>query len=76
MGMLMAFLRTEGSKHMAQDVTRSTEVVEESSDKQEARLFREQIAALAYSLWQDRGCPQGTSEQDWFKAEEELTAKR
>ncbi len=31
-----------------------------------------EIAALAYHLWQDRGCPIGSPEDDWFKAESEL----
>lgn len=29
----------------------------------------EEIAALAYFLWQARGCPDGVSEEDWFNAE-------
>ena len=33
-----------------------------------------EIAALAYHLWQDRGCPLGSPEEDWYKAEELLTA--
>ncbi len=32
----------------------------------------EQIATLAYQFWQARGCPQGSPEEDWFRAEEEL----
>ncbi|MGD0620392.1 MAG: DUF2934 domain-containing protein [Bryobacteraceae bacterium] len=32
------------------------------------------IAALAYHLWQDRGCPMGSPEEDWYRAEELLTA--
>jgi len=32
----------------------------------------EQIAALAHALWQERGCPEGSSEEDWFKAEHQL----
>ena len=36
----------------------------------------EEIAALAYSYWQARGCPHGTREEDWFRAEEELKAKK
>ena len=32
----------------------------------------EQIARLAYSYWQARGCPKGSSEEDWFRAEIEL----
>lgn len=37
-------------------------------------LVHEEIAALAYSLWQGRGCPGGTPDEDWFKAEEALKA--
>jgi hypothetical protein len=36
----------------------------------------EQIAALAYSLWQERGCPEGTAQEDWFRAEQEVQAKQ
>ena len=31
------------------------------------------IAELAYTLWESRGCPIGSPEEDWFKAEQELT---
>jgi len=30
------------------------------------------IAVLAYEFWQQRGCPNGTPEQDWFRAEREI----
>src|ERR1700690_3266376 len=30
------------------------------------------VAALAYKLWQDRNCPEGSSEEDWFRAVEQL----
>jgi len=29
-------------------------------------------ALLAYEFWRARGCPEGTPEQDWFLAEEQL----
>lgn len=32
----------------------------------------EEVAARAYMRWQERGCPEGSAEQDWFQAEEEL----
>jgi len=32
----------------------------------------EYIAALAYELWQGRGCPVGSSETDWLQAEQAL----
>ena len=31
---------------------------------------REQIAALAHALWQARGCPDGSPQEDWFHAAE------
>jgi hypothetical protein len=40
-----------------------------------ATITAQQIADLAYYLWLDRGCPAGTSEADWFKAESELRTK-
>lgn len=35
---------------------------------------QEEIARLAYALWQSRGCPDGSPEQDWFAAEEKIRA--
>ena len=32
----------------------------------------EQIQALAYHLWLERGCPIGSPEVDWLRAEEEM----
>ena len=32
----------------------------------------DKVAALAYELWLDRGCPIGSPEVDWSRAEEEL----
>jgi len=32
------------------------------------------VAELAYTLWEARGCPIGSPEEDWFKAEQELAA--
>jgi hypothetical protein len=31
-----------------------------------------ELSALAYELWMQRGCPLGSPEVDWFRAEEEL----
>jgi hypothetical protein len=28
-----------------------------------------EIAEKAYALWQQRGCPHGNYQEDWFKAE-------
>jgi hypothetical protein len=40
-----------------------------------AEPISEQIAALAYALWQERGCPEGAAEQDWFEAEQQVRAR-
>jgi len=34
-----------------------------------------EIATLAYQLWNDRGCPMGSPEEDWFRAEHELKGR-
>ena len=35
-----------------------------------AELAREQdVSALAHELWRGRGCPEGSPEEDWFRAE-------
>ncbi len=35
-----------------------------------------EIAALAYKLWQERGCPIGSDQEDWFRAENELKREK
>ena len=37
---------------------------------------QKEIAALAYELWIQRGCPIGSPEVDWFRAEEELKKQK
>ena len=34
--------------------------------------LHEETQLLAYFLWQERGCPCGTPEVDWFRAEHRL----
>jgi hypothetical protein len=35
----------------------------------------EDIAALAHALWEARGGRQGSAEEDWFRAAQELRAR-
>jgi hypothetical protein len=35
-----------------------------------------EIAALAHELWQARGCPEGSPEEDWFHAAEKLRSHK
>src|SRR5258708_24041029 len=48
------------------------------STRRSARMHPEHrsIGELAYRLWQARGCPDGTAEQDWLEAEKQLQASR
>jgi len=39
---------------------------------QSAVSRREQVALLAYSYWQGRGCQGGSPEEDWYRAEREI----
>jgi len=32
----------------------------------------EEVARLAYSYWLARGCPEGSPEEDWLRAEQEV----
>jgi hypothetical protein len=34
-----------------------------------------EIQVLAYALWQERGCPEGSPEEDWLHAERMLTER-
>jgi hypothetical protein len=52
------------------------EELQEAGDRKKvARVMKEDtdirstVSALAYSLWIERGCPSGTSELDWLRAE-------
>ena len=35
-------------------------------------LDQEAIARLAYFYWEERGCPNDSPDEDWFRAEAEL----
>jgi hypothetical protein len=40
-----------------------------------AGFGQDAIAALAHELWQAGGCPEGSSEEDWFHAAEQLRSR-
>ena len=33
------------------------------------------VAALAHEFWQSRGCPEGSPDEDWLRATQELRAR-
>jgi len=40
-----------------------------------AAFGHKEIAARAHEIWQSKGCPEGSSEADWFQAAEELRSR-
>ena len=48
----------------------------EQNEVNEGGLFPsvEQITRRAHEIWMRKGCPEGSAEQDWFEAEQELKA--
>jgi hypothetical protein len=41
-------------------------------NRSEPPVDPEMVEALAYQLWLQRGCPIGTDQEDWYRAEAEL----
>ena len=56
----------------ARDSGITTTALEKTSEPEN----RHEVAALAYEFWQARGCPDGTAEEDWFRAEQEIAASK
>ncbi|MGD1092053.1 MAG: DUF2934 domain-containing protein [Bryobacteraceae bacterium] len=44
----------------------------EHDGTESAPSLRDRIALLAYSYWEERGCPFGSPEDDWLRAEQEI----
>jgi hypothetical protein len=60
-------MRTAGAPANAKIVDPVSKIIASS-----AVADYEEIARLAYSYWESRGCPVGSPEEDWFRAESEL----
>jgi hypothetical protein len=64
----------QGEEQMATPATAKLRQIEEQSvDAQ--RVEQDEIAKLAYQRWQEQGYPDGSSEADWFAAEEEYALR-
>ena len=37
---------------------------------------QDEVAALAYKMWQERGCPIGSDQEDWFRAKNEVQNRK
>ncbi len=46
-----------------------------SDSRNDGAIAHEEIARLAHSYWEARGCDGGSPEEDWLRAEQELKAR-
>jgi len=60
---------------MSQQATKQATAAEEKLQPTAAGPAHEEIAVLAYQLWEGRGRPEGTPEEDWLNAEKVLATK-
>ena len=63
----------EHSQHAYQH---TEEVTRHAVNEHGIALFgHHEIATLAHALWRARGCPEGSPDEDWFRAAQELRAR-
>ena len=60
--------------HNTEEESAGTSAVHHMTDTiaQSGEPTQEQIAALAYEYWIERGSPHGSHEEDWERAEQDL----
>jgi hypothetical protein len=65
--------RREGTATSVQKTTESPVSVPAHSPASQAHDVprREDVANLAYQLWKERGRPEGSPDEDWFRAEKQ-----
>ena len=63
-----------GAEHSRQALEHSEEFHEHTVQTRHGitPFGHNEIAARAYEIWRSRGCPEGSPEEDWFRAAEEL----
>jgi hypothetical protein len=68
----------KASGEMKSVTNRETDAVEKgvAADDQAAKPSAEEIAMRAYECWHERGCPDGSPEVDWSRAENELKSAK
>ena len=55
---------------------RDSEITTTALEKTSEPENHHEVAALAYKFWQARGSPEGTPEEDWFRAKQEIAASK
>jgi hypothetical protein len=41
-------------------------------DTETASMIHQRVCERAYELWEQRGCPEGSPDEDWYMAEREI----
>jgi hypothetical protein len=59
-------------QHPADHAQKPAQVTNPDLESLLGALEYERISALAYFYWQQRGCPVGSSDEDWFRAERDI----
>jgi len=67
-------------EHSNRDYLHPLQEPQKAGTEQDINVIAHQAAeqaidALAYQLWQARCCPEGSPEEDWFRAVEELRSR-
>ena len=69
-----------GKEHSRQDLEHSQDAHQHAQAATNGhgivQFGHDDIAVLAHRLWQARGCPDGSPQEDWFHAAEELRSRR
>jgi len=63
---------TVDEQHPTETAQKTAEGTNPDLESLLAALENERISALAYFYWQQRGCPTGSPDEDWFRAEREI----
>ena len=68
---------TKQARKMAGEPDSNAESLDDSAPTNVSEpVDQQEIAELAYELWHARGCPDGSPDEDWFRAEQELGSRR
>ncbi len=69
--------KSPGTQPLAQTTaTTSTRDDENVCTSSHTRSHSDEIATLAYKIWQEQGCPEGHEEQHWRQAEQAVARDR
>jgi Protein of unknown function (DUF2934) len=69
--------RSRQALEHSQKAFQSTQQAHQATNNHGIAVFGHQdIAALAHELWRARGCPEGSPDEDWFQAAEQLRSRK